>query len=216
MKKFAVVLSGSGVYDGAEIHEATLSMYAIVKQGASYDVFAPDVEQHHVINHLNGEEMDEKRNVLVEAARIARGNIKPLDKFDPADCDALLLPGGFGAAKNLSSFAFDGPDCTVQPDVEKAIKGMHAAGKPIAALCIAPVLLAKVLGEVKVTIGQDKGTAEAVKAMGATHGDTGHGEVLIDAENKLFTTPCYMLDANIMQIADGAENVVRAVLKSIA
>ena len=216
MKKFALILSGSGVYDGAEIHEATLSMYAIVKQGASYDVFAPDVEQHHVINHLNGEEMNEKRNVLVEAARIARGNIKPLDKFDPAGYDALLLPGGFGAAKNLSSFAFDGPDCTVQPDVEKAIKGMHAAGKPIAALCIAPVLLAKVLGEVKVTIGQDKGTAEAVQAMGATHGDTGHGEVLIDAENKIFTTPCYMLDANIMQIADGAENVVRAVLKSIA
>ncbi len=216
MKKFAVVLSGSGVYDGAEIHEATLSMYAIAKQGASYDVFAPDVEQHHVINHLNGEEMDEKRNVLVEAARIARGDIRPLDKLDPADYDALLLPGGFGAAKNLSTFAFDGPDCKVQPDVEKAIKGMHAAGKPIAALCIAPVLLAKILGEVKITIGQDEGTAEAVTAMGATHGDTDHGEVLIDSENKLFTTPCYMLDANIVQIADGAENVVRAVLKELA
>jgi enhancing lycopene biosynthesis protein 2 len=216
MKKFAVVLSGSGVYDGAEIHESTLSFYAIAKQGASYDIFAPDVEQHHVINHLNGEEMNEKRNVLVESARIARGNIRALDKFDPAQYDALLLPGGFGAAKNLSSFAFDGPGCKVQPDVEKAIKGMHAAGKPIAALCIAPVLLAKVLGKVKVTIGQDKGTADAVKAMGATHGDTDHGEVLIDSENKLFTTPCYMLDANILQIADGAENVVRAVLKSIA
>ena len=215
MKKFAVVLSGSGVYDGAEIHEATLSLYAIAKQGASYDIFAPDVEQHHVINHLNGEEMSEKRNVLVEAARIARGNIKSLDKFDPADYDALLLPGGFGAAKNLSSFAFDGPDCKVQVDVENAVKGMHAAGKPIAALCIVPVLLAKVLGDVKVTIGQDKGTAEAVQAMGANHGDTDHGEVLIDSENKLFTTPCYMLDANIVQIADGAENVVRAVLKSI-
>ena len=216
MKKFAVVLSGSGVYDGAEIHEATLSMYSIAKQGASYDVFAPDMEQYHVINHLNGEEMNEKRNVLVEAARIARGSIKPLDKFDPAEYDALLLPGGFGAAKNLSTFAFDGSGCKIQPDVEKAIKGMHAAGKPIAALCIAPVLLAKVLGEVKVTIGQDNGTAEAVQAMGATHNDTGHGEVLIDSENKLFTTPCYMLDANIVQIADGAENVVRAVLKSIA
>ena len=216
MKKFAVVLSGSGVYDGAEIHEATLSMYAIAKQGAAYDVFAPDVEQHHVINHLNGEEMDEKRNVLVESARIARGNIKPLDQFNPSEYDALLFPGGFGAAKNLSGFAFDGPDCKIQPDVEKAIKGMHAAGKPIAALCIAPVLLAKVLGEVKVTIGQDKGTAEAIQAMGAKHDNTDHGEVLIDAENNLFTTPCYMLDANIVQIADGAENVVRAVLKSLA
>lgn len=216
MKKFAVVLSGSGVYDGAEIHEATLSMYAIAKQGASYDVFAPDTEQHHVINHLNGEEMNEKRNVLVEAARIARGNIKPLDKFDPADYDALLLPGGFGAAKNLSTFAFDGPDCKVQPDVEKAIKGMHDAGKPIAALCIAPVLLAKILGEVKITIGQDEGTADAVKSLGATHENTDHGEVLIDSKNKLFTTPCYMLDANIVQIGDGAENVVRAVLKELA
>ncbi len=216
MKKFAVVLSGSGVYDGAEIHEATLSMYAIAKQGASYDVFAPDVEQHHVINHLNGEEMNEKRNVLVEAARIARGVIKPLDKFDPADYDALLLPGGFGAAKNLSTFAFEGPDCSVQHDVERAIKGMHAAEKPIAALCIAPVLLAKVLGEVKITIGQDEGTADAVKSLGATHEKTDHGEVLIDAKNKLFTTPCYMLDANIVQIADGAENVVRAVLKELA
>jgi enhancing lycopene biosynthesis protein 2 len=216
MKKFAVVLSGSGVYDGAEIHEATLSMYAIVKQGASYDVFAPDVEQHHVINHLNGEEMNEKRNVLVEAARIARGNIKPLDKFDPADYDALLLPGGFGAAKNLSTFAFDGPDCKVLPEMEKAITGMHNAGKPIAALCIAPALLAKVLGEVKITIGQDQGTADALKSMGATHQNTDHGEVLIDTKNKVFTTPCYMLDANIMQIGDGAENVVRAVLKELA
>jgi enhancing lycopene biosynthesis protein 2 len=216
MKKFAIVLSGSGVYDGAEIHEATLSMYAIAKQGASYDVFAPDVEQHHVINHLNGEEMNEKRNVLVESARIARGNIMSLARFDPANYDALLLPGGFGAAKNLSTFAFDGPDCTVQPDMEKAILGMHSAGKPIAALCIAPVLLAKVLGNVKITIGQDQGTADALKSLGAIHENTDHGEVLIDSQNKIFTTPCYMLDANIMQIGDGAENVVRAVLKELA
>ncbi len=213
MKKFAVVLAGNGVYDGAEIHEATLSMYAIRKQGATYDVFAPDMEQHHVVNHLNGEEMDEKRNVLVEAARIARGNIKPLDQFDPAGYDALLFPGGFGAAKNLSSFAFDGPDCKVQPEVEKAIKGMHAAGKPIAALCIAPVLLAKVLGEVKLTIGQDADTAAAVRKLGASHETTHHGEVVIDEKNQLFTTPCYMLDADIAQIGDGAENIVRAVLK---
>jgi len=215
MKKFAVVLAGNGVFDGAEIHEATLAMLAIRKQGAAYDVFAPDMEQHHVVNHITGEEMDEKRNVLVEAARIARGQIKALDQFDPKEYDALLLPGGFGAAKNLSTFAFDGPDCTVQPDVEKAIKGMHAAGKPIAALCIAPVLLARVLGKGKLTIGQDAGTAEALGKMGASHQDTGHGEVAIDEQNKLFTTPCYMLDADIAQIADGAENIVRAVLKHL-
>ncbi len=216
MKKFAVVLAGNGVFDGAEIHESTLAMYAIKKQGASYDVFAPDMEQHHVINHMTGEEMKEKRNVLIEASRIARGKIKPLDAFDPKEYDALLFPGGFGAAKNLSSFAFDGPDCTVQPDVEKAIKGMHKEGKPIAALCIAPVLVAKVLGNVKMTIGQDKGTAEAIGKMGATHEDTGHGQVVIDEENKVFTTPCYMLDADIAQIGEGADNVVRAVLKLLA
>ncbi len=215
MKKFAIVLSGNGVYDGAEIHEATLSMYAVVKQGSVYDVFAPDIEQHHVINHLNGEVMDEKRNVMVEAARIARGNVKPLDLFNPDDYDALLFPGGFGAAKNLSDFAFKGADCTVQPDVEKAIKGMHAAGKPIAALCIAPVLLAKVLANAKLTIGQDAGTAEAVTKMGALHENTNHGQVIIDEQNMLFTTPCYMLDANIVQIADGAENVVREILKAL-
>ena len=215
MKKFAVVLSGNGVFDGAEIHEATLSMYAIKKQGADYDVFAPDMDQHHVINHITGEEMDEKRNVLIEAARIARGKVKPLDEFDPAGYDALLFPGGFGAAKNLSTFAFDGPDCKIRPDVEKAIKGMHSAGKPIAALCIAPVLLAKVLGNVQLTIGQDEGTAEAVGKMGASHQNTDHGQVVIDEENLLFTTPCYMLDADITQIGDGAENVVRAVLKHL-
>lgn len=215
MKKFAVVLSGNGVFDGAEIHEATLSMYAIKKQGADYDVFAPDMDQHHVINHITGEEMDEKRNVLIEAARIARGKVKPLDEFDPAGYDVLLFPGGFGAAKNLSTFAFDGPDCKIRPDVEKAIKGMHSAGKPIAALCIAPVLLAKVLGNVQLTIGQDEGTAEAVGKMGASHQNTDHGQVVIDEQNRLFTTPCYMLDADIAQIGDGAENIVRAVLKHL-
>ncbi len=213
MKKFAVVLSGNGVFDGSEIHEAVLSMYEISKQGASYAVFAPDMKQVHVVNHRNGEEMDEQRNVLTEAARIARGKIEPLSNFDPVAFDALLFPGGFGAAKNLSSFAFDGPDCKVHPEVEKAIKGMHDAGKPIAALCIAPVLLAKVLGDVKVSIGQDEETAGALAKMGATHAKTNHGEVAIDEENKLFTTPCYMLDADIAQIGVGAENIVRAVLR---
>ena len=214
MKKFAIVLSGCGVYDGAEIHEATLSMYAIVKQGATYDVFAPDIPQHHVINHLTGQKMPETRNVLVESARIARGKIKPLGEFDPAGYDALLLPGGFGAAKNLSSFAFDGPDCKVDPDVEKAIKGMHQAGKPIGALCISPVLLAKILGNVTLTIGTDQGTAGAVTALGATHQNTGHGQVVIDKRNNVFTTPCYMLDANIAQIGEGAGNIVREILNT--
>jgi len=215
MKKFAVVLSGCGVFDGTEIHEATLSMYAIKKLGADYDVFAPDIDQHHVINHITGQEMNEKRNVLVESARIARGKVEPLPKFDPAAYDALLFPGGFGAAKNLSSFAFDGLNCTVNIDVEDAIKKMRQAGKPIGALCIAPVLLAKILGNVELTIGQDPGTAEAVQKLGAKHVQTQHGEVVHDKVNNLFTTPCYMLDANIAQIGEGAENIVKAMLEAI-
>jgi len=216
MKKFAVVLAGCGVYDGAEIHEATMSMYQIKKQGADYEIFAPDMDQHHVINHLTGDEMKEKRNVLVESARIARGKIKPLANFKADNFDAILFPGGFGVAKNLCSFAFDGPDCKVNPDTEKAIKAMHKAGKPIGALCISPVVVAKILGDVELTIGQDKDTAAAVEKMGATHKKTSHGQVIIDAKNNVYTTPCYMLDANIVQIGEGAENIVRAILKTLS
>ncbi len=215
MKRFAVVLSGCGVFDGAEIHEATLSMYAIKKQGAEYEIFAPDVEHHHVINHITGDEMPDKRNVLIESARIARGEIKALHEFRAENFDAILFPGGFGAAKNLSSFAFEGADCKVNKDVENALQSMHKAGKPIAALCISPVLVAKILGDVDLTIGQDADTATAVEKMGATHKKTQHAEVIIDAENNVYTTPCYMLDANILQIGEGAENIVRAVLKSL-
>lgn len=215
MKKFAVVLSGCGVFDGAEIHEATLTLLAIAQQGASYEIFAPDVDQHHVINHLTHQEMPEKRNVLVESARIARGNIRPLSQFQAGDFDALIFPGGFGAAKNLSTVAFHGPDASVNPDVEKAVKEMHRAGKPIGALCIAPAVIARILGSVSVTIGDDPGTAEAVKKMGATHVVTTHGEVTVDRKNMIFTTPCYMLDATIVQIYEGATNVVREMMKSM-
>jgi enhancing lycopene biosynthesis protein 2 len=213
MKKFAIVLSGCGVFDGAEIHEATLSMLAIAKLGESYQAFAPDVSQHHVINHMTGEEMDENRNVLVESARIARGKILDLKLFNPVDFDAILFPGGFGAAKNLSSWAFDGAESTVLPEVEAAIHGMINLGKPVGALCISPVILAKVLGTVKLTIGDDAGTAEAIESLGATHVHTSHGEVVVDETLKVVTTPCYMLDATIDQIAQGAENVVKAMLK---
>ena len=213
MKKFALVLSGCGVFDGAEIHEATLSMLAIARQGGSYEVFAPDIDQHHVINHLNGQEMDESRNVLVESARIARGKIRNLKDFKPAEFDALLFPGGFGAAKNLCSWAFDGPKAKVLPEVEDAIRGMVQANKPIGALCISPVILARVLGEVKLTIGDDQGTVEAIEYLGAKHLKTTHGEVVIDTQHKLVTTPCYMLDASIEQIADGAANVVKAMME---
>ncbi|MCD4773177.1 MAG: isoprenoid biosynthesis glyoxalase ElbB [Bacteroidales bacterium] len=212
MKKFAVVLAGCGGFDGAEIHEATLTMLEIKKQGADYQCFAPDIPQHHVLNHLNGEEMKENRNVLVESARIARGNIKPLSELNSADFDALIIPGGFGVAKNLSTVAFDGANATVNQDVEKVVKSFYDKQKPIGALCIAPAMIAKILNDVQVTIGQDKGTIEAIEKMGSTHIETTHGDVVYDEENNLFTTPCYMLDADIVQIHDGAYNIVDAML----
>jgi enhancing lycopene biosynthesis protein 2 len=212
MKKFAVVLSGCGVFDGAEIHEATMTLLAIAQQGATYEIFAPDIDQYHVINHLTHQPMPEKRNVLVESARIARGKIKPLGQFKATDFDALIFPGGFGAAKNLSTVAFDGPDAKVDPDVERAVKAMHAAGKPIGALCIAPAVIARILGNVEVTIGNDPGTAGAIKKMGGKHVKTTHGEVVVDQKNRIFTTPCYMLDATIVQIHEGASDVVREIL----
>jgi len=215
MKKFAVVLSGCGVFDGAEIHEATLTMLAIMKQGAQYEVFAPDITQHHVINHITGEEMDETRNVLIESARISRGQIKDLRNYDPNNYDALIFPGGFGAAKNLCDFAFKGADCSINPDIEKAVLKTAGKNKPIGALCISPVIFAKIFGNVEVTIGQDPGTAEAIEKLGATHVKTTHGEVIIDEKNNLYTTPCYMLDANILDIAKGASNIVRMMLEKM-
>ncbi len=214
MKKFALVLSGCGVFDGSEIHETTLTMYSISKHDASYDIFAPDIEQHHVVNHLSGNEADDKRNVMVESARIARGAVKDLKELNAASYDALIFPGGFGVAKNLCTFAFDGPDCKVNPEVERVLKDMKNEGKPIGALCIAPVLFAKVFGNgVELTIGQDRGTAEAVETMGGVHKTTNHAEVVIDEKNKLFSTPCYMLDATIAQIGEGADNIVKAMLE---
>ena len=210
--KFAVVLSGCGVYDGAEIHEAVMTLLAISRNKGSYQVFAPNVMQHHVINHLNGQEMKESRNVLVESARIARGNIKPLVEYNPNDFDAIIFPGGFGAAKNLCSYAFDGPDMKIDKIVERAIRETHNAGKPIGALCIAPVLITKILGNIEVTVGTDANTAADIEAMGGLHRQTGNGEVIIDKKNKIVTSPCYMLDASISDIADGAEAAVKALI----
>ena len=211
--KVAVVLSGCGVFDGAEIHESVLTLLALDRAGAAYQCFAPDVNQTHVVNHLSGEVAEgESRNVLVESARIARGAVKPLSDYNPADFDALIFPGGFGAAKNLSSFAFDGAECTVNADVERAVKDTVAAEKPLAALCIAPAFIAKLLDGADLTIGQDEGTAAAIEQMGAHHTPTGHTGIVIDPKYKLVTTPCYMLDSTISQIADGAHAAVEALL----
>ena len=211
-KKIAVILSGCGNKDGAEIHESVMTLWALHKHGADYQCFAPDIEQHHVLNFITNQEMDEKRNVLVESARIARGDIKDLKDYNAADYDGLVMPGGLGAAKNLSTFAFDGPHCSVNEDVEKAIRDTAAKGKPIGALCIAPAIVARILGDVTVTIGSDPGTEAAIVKMGASHEQTTHCEIFIDEQHKIVTTPCYMLDARVDQIGEGADKLVKAVL----
>ncbi len=211
--KAAVVLAGCGVMDGAEIHEAVMTLYAIDKNGGSYQIFAPNVAQHHVINHITGEVMKESRNVLTEAARIARGKIKALTEYRAEEFDALIFPGGFGVAKNLCTYAFDGPDCHVDRVVEQAIRATHRAGKPIGALCISPVLIAKVLGDVTVTIGSDKGTAADIGRLGGKHENRQHGEVTVDRKNLIVTAPCYMLNATISEIARDTEAVVKALME---
>ncbi|MFQ5432544.1 MAG: isoprenoid biosynthesis glyoxalase ElbB [Nitrospinota bacterium] len=212
VKKIGVILSGCGFKDGAEIQESVLTLLAIQKNNAEYLCFSPDIPQHHVTNHLTGESSDESRNVLVESARIARGKISPLSDFKPSDVDALILPGGLGAATNLSTFAFEGGDCTVNEEVASAIRGMVEAKKPIGALCIAPAIMAKLLDGVELTIGSDKGTAEALEGMGAKHKNAGFSDIVIDEKYRLVTTPCYMLDSKVTYIAEGAENLVKAVL----
>lgn len=166
--KAAIVLAGCGVRDGAEIHEAVMTMYAIDKNGGTYRIFAPNVAQHHVINHITGEEMKESRNVLTEAARIARKD-QPPDRLPGRRLDALIFPGGFGVAKNLCTYALDGPDCHVDRVVEETIRSTHRAGKPIGALCISPVLITRVLGEVTVTIGNDRPAAADITRLGGKH-----------------------------------------------
>ncbi len=211
-KKFAVILAGCGNRDGAEIHESVMTLYAIAKTDSTYEVFAPDINQHHVINHYTGEVTGETRNVLAESARIARGKIRPLKEFNAKDFDILMFAGGFGVAKNLCTYAFAGAECTVNPEVEKAVKDMHGAGKPIGALCISPVILAKVLEGVTVTMGQDPSAIKNVKQMGASHETTNAREIITDPKNKVVTSPCYMLDSGIVDIAEGAMNTVNALI----
>lgn len=215
MKKIAVILSGCGVFDGAEIHEAVLSMLAIQKNGAEYQLFAPDIFQYHVINHITGEEMDEKRNVLTESARIARGNIKNLKEYKAVDYDAILLPGGYGVAKNLCNFAFKGSSMEINEEISKALLETHKQGKPVGAMCISPVILAKLLPACELTIGNDEGTANLINEMGATHVQAEFTEVIADKKNKVFTTPCYMLNSSITQIATGTENLILEILKAM-
>lgn len=215
MKKFAVILCGCGHLDGSEIHEATMTLLAIDKHGHSYTVFAPDEDQYDVINHLTKETVNEKRNMLVEAARIARGEISSLSDLNPDKFDALLLPGGFGAAKNLFTYAQQGVKMKVREDIASIIKQMHQKGKPIGALCISPVLLAKVLQNIVITIGTDPATASDVQKLGARHINTQQTEVIADRQNMIFSTPCYMLPARLSDIEESAYNLVGTILENL-
>ncbi|MCW7555724.1 isoprenoid biosynthesis glyoxalase ElbB [Endozoicomonas gorgoniicola] len=213
-KKVAVILSGCGVYDGAEIHESVLTLLALDRQGAEYQCFAPDIPQHHVINHCTGDEMDQERNVLVESARIARGEIKPVQSLHVEDYDALILPGGFGAAKNLSDFAFNGADVRVQVDVLAITKAFADKGKPLGLLCIAPALAGRIFSEgVQATVGNDEATAQAIEATGVKHINCAVDDIVVDEQHKLVTTPAYMLANRIGEAADGIEKLVEKVLQ---
>lgn len=211
--KFAIVLAGCGVYDGAEIHEATMTMLAADRNGCDYQLFAPNIMQHHVINHMTGEVMDESRNVLVEAARIARGNIKPLTEYKVSDFDALIFPGGFGVAKNLCSYAFEGTDMRIDKVVDKAVKETHEKGKPIGALCISPIMIAALIPGAEVTLGSDKQYDGEVAKLGGRNKTTGNRQLVVDMKNRIVSTPCYMNDARISDIADGAELLVKEIIK---
>ncbi|QVW23153.1 isoprenoid biosynthesis glyoxalase ElbB [Pseudomonas hormoni] len=213
-KKIAVILSGCGVYDGAEIHESVITLLRLDQRGAQVQCFAPNIAQLQVINHLTGEEMPESRNVLVESARIARGNIKDIREADVEDFDALIVPGGFGAAKNLSNFAIEGAGCTVQPEVLALAEAFAEAGKPVGLICISPALAAKIYGPgVTCTIGNDADTAAAMNKMGATHADCAVTDIVEDKARKLVSTPAYMLAQSISEAASGINKLVDRVLE---
>jgi len=213
-KKVGVLLSGCGVFDGAEIHESVLTLLALNRAGAQIICMAPDIEQMQVINHITQEPMEEKRNVLIESARIARGEIKDLKDVLAAELDALIMPGGLGAAKNLSDFAVKGPEASVNPEVERILKEMVEAGKPVGAICIAPATLTKALSEKKpeITIGNDVSTASAIEAMGGKHSECTVDMIHVDEKNKIVSTPAYMLGPGIKEIAVGIEKLVDKVL----
>ena len=217
MKKIGVVLSGCGVYDGSEIHEAVLTLLAIDRQGCEAVCMAPDIDLS-VINHLTTQETGDKRNVLVESARIARGHIRDIKEVSASDLDAIIFPGGFGAAKNLCNFAAKGAAAYVNPEVVRLLKEMATAGKPIGAVCIAPVVIAAVLGREYspvLTIGTDAGTAAEIDKTGAKHQNCPVTEFVVDRKNKLVTSPAYMLATRISEVADGIDKCVGEVVKLI-
>ena len=220
MPKVGVVLSGCGVNDGAEINESVITMLALDRAGAEMVLMAPNIDQLHVINHATGEEIEgESRNVLVESARIARGEIKDIVDVTSEDIDALIFPGGFGVAKNLCDYAMAGADCSENPDVFRLVSEVHSAEKPIGVICISPAMMGKVMekmGEkVSLTIGNDEQTANDLTTMGAKHVTCPVQEIVVDKDKKVVSTPAYMLAGRISEAADGIEKLVKEVIDLI-
>ncbi len=218
MVRVGVCLSGCGFLDGAEIHESVITLLALDRAGAEAVCFAPDVDQMHVVDHRSGEVAEgQGRNVLEESARIARGAIRSAAEVTVDDFEALIFPGGYGAAKNLSDFAVNGPACAVQPDVARLIRATAEAGKPLGVICIAPAVCAAVFQEfapqVELTIGSDAGTAEALEKMGAKHVVCPAGEIHVDEGRNVLSTPAYMLDSRLSEVAAGIEKLVAKLLE---
>ena len=213
MKKVAVILSGAGYLDGSEIHEATLALLALDRHNAQVQCFAPDIAQEQVLNHATGEPSTETRSVLAEAARIARGAIKPLSLAHVDDFDALIIPGGYGAARNLCNFASRGHEMTINPEVEIFARSLHREGKPVGLICIAPIMAPAIGGPgTRCTIGNDPATANAINAMGGVHVSCAVTDCVIDTDRKIVSTPAYMLADRITQAEAGINKLVDAVL----
>lgn len=214
---FAVVLSGCGRADGSEIHESVCALLCLENMGCTYQCFAPNIKQAAVINHINNQPMNEERNVLIEAARIARGNIKDIKEFNADDFDGIIFPGGIGAVTNWCDFAQKGTECTVNTSIHSVIRQCYDKKLVIGAMCIAPVLIAMVLADKKVhfTLGAGGATAQKLEKLGAVHEEVGVTDVCIDRENRVCTTPAYMLATNMIDVCQGAQNMIGAMCQLI-
>lgn len=224
MKKIGVLLHGSGVFDGSEIHESVFTLLAIAEAGAEAVCFAPNINQHHVLNHTTGEEMSETRNVLVESARIARGNIKDIVDINASELDGLVMPGGFGTAKNITKWAFEGPNGPILESVKNLIVELVAQGKPIAGLCMSPTTIAKALEgtdyHAHLTVGtSNEASPYEIAAISAGMESIGQvaemasvREIVVDEKLKIVTAPCYMMEANIVEVRDNIKQAVDALI----
>jgi enhancing lycopene biosynthesis protein 2 len=220
MAKVAVILCGSGRYDGSEIHESVLTLLHLANAGVEWMAFAPDQPQWAVCEHFEGEAVaGESRNQLQESARIARGQVQPLAEARADDFEALILPGGNGAAFNLCDFATKGAAASVNPDLARLIRDFHGAGKVIGAICIAPAIVALALGDYgpELTLGSsDDGAAQEACKAGAKMIECGVEDIHIDEKNNLVTTPAYMLGPDIAAVNKGIGKLVNEVLHRVA